>query len=227
MGISKQGLYQAVMAVVLSITDPIYHETRPAHMEHIAVKAAGSHSDNHHRKVKAIFSMNVTDAYSDGWDSAESAVIGFFATYDARYLALAQNREMAGFILKCRGGRYYFTTAVETPLMMTLQASIARPGKCGAVAFLHTHPPAEEDGQLANRQERFSEFDRQGAISSRLEYYMRTPRGDVRYMNRKIARSTLAEIGVPGRSICPTVNPCLKPHPMQPEAHPMTVSVRF
>ncbi len=225
MAISRHGWLQLFAVVVLVITGFTDSDNRGIQTDLVAVRAAGAYADNRHRGIKAIFKIHVPESQAEGFETVTSAVIAFFLEQDARYLAMGRDKEIAGFILKCEKGRYYFTTGVETPLMMTLQAAIARPPKCRAVAFLHTHPPEEPFGRITNRQERFSEFDRQGVISSRLEYFMRTPRGDVRFMNRRIARGTLADVGVPGRSICPSGEPCLKPHTLNPDALTTTASV--
>ena len=83
-------------------------------------------------------------------------------------------------------------------------AAIRKPSGWITMDTIHTHP-----GGRGN-QEGFSKTDAQAVLSgSTPGYYVRTPIGDVRFINKSIAKRTRTRWGAKGKSICPGDSPCM------------------
>jgi len=133
--------------------------------------------------------------------------MAFYQAHDDAYLATDENEELAGFILESDTGRYFITHAIDTPAFFTLEASVHVPGGWRLAGFLHTHPHERR------AQEGFSEEDVLGMLASSLDYFLRTPRGDLRYMGPRVGRRyRTADDGAQGISVCPGEQYCLTPY---------------
>jgi hypothetical protein len=147
------------------------------------------------------------DEAAQGWPSAKEAAFNFFLRHDQNYLDTDENTELAGFLLVSEEGRYFFTNAVTVPAVFQLKARAFAPAGWTLGDFLHSHP----GGNASQRH--FSEVDRQAVRSAKRSYFLRGPDGDIRFMNRKLARSTKTPEGALGESVCPQALPCLTEHP--------------
>jgi hypothetical protein len=98
------------------------------------------------------------------------------------------------------------------PYAFRLTARIDRPHDWTVGSLLHTHPGGRDC------QEEFSSEDRdtvlRGAAAGK---YVRTPLGNVRFLNRHLAATTSTRRGAFGVSICPDDQPCLDAHPKELE----------
>ncbi len=186
-------------------------DTQAGHQAHttpIRVQAAANWVKKVRMKtIKAVFAGCSHAVQPEGWASREEAAIAFYQAHDDAYLATDENEELAGLILESDTGRYFFTDAIDAPTLFTLQATVQLPGGWRVAGYLHTHP---NDGW---NQERFSKADFLGMLASSRAYFLRTPRGDLRYMDPKVGRRTRRTGGgAKGISVCPGEQPCLTPH---------------
>ncbi len=133
--------------------------------------------------------------------------MAFYRAHEAAYLSTDSETELAGFLLQSDTGQYFHTNAVDVPIAFVLQARIQGPNGWRVRDFLHTHPGGHKD------QNAFSEYDRMAVLEYKRSYYLRTPEGDVRYMDRRLAKSTRILSGARGESVCPSSVPCVEAHP--------------
>lgn len=174
-------------------------------VETVEVQAAGARRQVYHKTVEATFLPQLSSSQPGGWNSRRAAALAFFQAHDEQYLSTTENQEIAGFLLESDTGTFHHTNAVLTPVFFTLKASIGRYAGWRVAGFLHTHPPDE------GVQEYFSEFDYEGMKATSRPYYLRTPSGDLRYMDPKnVVKNPVGAAGIP---VCPQTSPCLAPHP--------------
>ena len=163
--------------------------------------------------VKSLFRPVDVPSQPAGWATAHAAALAFYAHHDAAYHGTRRQTELVGFLLKTDERQFYFTNAVEVPYAFRLSASIERPSGWTIGGFLHTHPGGHDC------QEEFSTEDREtvlrGAVPAN---YVRTPSGDVRFLNRRLARLTYTRRGAMGRSVCPEGKHCLAAYGMTEDA---------
>lgn len=139
-----------------------------------------------------------------GWETADEAALAFYAFHEAAYHATDETTELVGFLLRTGQGRYVFTNAVEVPYAFELTARLARPGGWNVAGLLHTHP----GGRAC--QEEFSREDRRTVLRGATPMsYVRTPRGDVLFLDQRLAEETSMRWGA---SVCPDGAPCLAAH---------------
>ncbi len=184
-------------------------DTQAGHQAHttpIRVQAAAIWVKKVRKKtIKAVFCIHAVQP--EGWASREEAAMAFYQAHDDAYLATDENEELAGLILESDTGRYFFTDAIDSPTLFTLEATVHAPGGWRVAGYLHTHP---NDGR---NQERFSKADVLGMLASSLDYFLRTPRGDLRYMGPRVGRRyRTADGGAQGISVCPGEQSCLTPY---------------
>jgi hypothetical protein len=143
----------------------------------------------------------------EGWSNPTEAAMAFYRINNAAYLSTSSDAELAGFLLISDTGQFFFTNAVDVPTSFTLQARVTGPQGWRVQDFLHTHPGGSRD------QDGFSKTDQQAVLKGTKNYFLRTPDGDVRYLNTKLAKSTHSLSGAQGESLCPANIPCLQKHP--------------
>lgn len=185
-------------------------DTQAGHQAHttpIRVQAAGIVKKVRKKTIKAVFTVYIPAVQPEGWASREEAAMAFYQANDDAYWATDENEELAGFILESDTGRYFITDAIDTPAPFTLKASVHGPGGWRLAGFLHTHPHERRN------QERFSKDDVLGMLASSQDYFLRTPRGDLRYMDPRVGRRTrTGDGGAKGISVCPGEQSCLTPY---------------
>ncbi|RUO78709.1 hypothetical protein CWI83_06740 [Pseudidiomarina taiwanensis] len=180
-----------------------------------AEQASGTNQDNSDisgskvggkgsKKVKADFRIDKIKGHEDGWEDPHDAALAFYKQNEDAYQSTDKDSELIGFLIKADNGNYYFTNAVEVPATFEMSAAIRKPSGWITMDTLHTHP-----GGRGN-QEGFSKTDAQAVLSgSTPGYYVRTPIGDVRFINKSIAKRTRTRWGAKGKSICPGGSPCM------------------
>jgi hypothetical protein len=167
-----------------------------------------SYQRSQDEQPKRITSEFYPDETAQGWASANEAAAEFFRRNDQAYLESDAETELAGFLLVSEDGRYFYTNAVTVPSVFQLKARAFAPEGWRLGDFLHSHPGGNA------RQAYFSETDRKAVRLSGRSYFLRGPDGDVRFMNRNLARSTKTPEGAQGESVCPGSLPCLARHPL-------------
>jgi hypothetical protein len=151
-----------------------------------------------------------------GWKKTDDAVKAFYAENDGLYQTAKKNREILGFLIKGSDNKYYYTDATVVRDEYEFSGSIvdADGNEISEIRLsgpikgvLHSHP-----GGNFGSQEAFSERDWRTADRG-LDYYVRTPKGDIRYINSTISAGQDADkYGMkPGISLC-NPSPCLKPY---------------
>ncbi|RMH38414.1 MAG: hypothetical protein D6694_12475, partial [Gammaproteobacteria bacterium] len=151
-----------------------------------------------------------------GWNKREDAVKAFYAENEALYQSAKKNREILVFLVKGSDNKYYYTDAIVVRDEYKFSGSIVDADgneiseirSSGPIkGVLHSHP----GGNFGN-QEGFSEKDWRVADRG-LDYYVRTPKGDIRYINSTISSGQDADKYrmKPGISLCNPL-PCLKPY---------------
>jgi hypothetical protein len=157
--------------------------------------------------VAAEFRPVVAGAQPAGWETPHAAALAFYDFHGASYLASNTTTELVGFLLRSEEGRYFFTTAAEVPYAFELTARVARPLGWTVDGVLHTHPGGRPC------QEEFSVEDRRVVLRGGVpRSYVRTPLGNVLFLDRQLARTTSTRWGAAGVSICPAGEPCLAAH---------------
>ncbi|MBT4520540.1 MAG: DUF4329 domain-containing protein [Halieaceae bacterium] len=164
-------------------------------------------SDRSGARQKAITADFAIHPQGMALNTPREAVMAFYETHDAAYLSMDRNSELAGFVLRSDKGQFFYTNAVEMPASFTLQARVQGPSGWSVHDFLHTHPGGHKD------QNFFSDPDRLAVLNGTKPYYLRTPSGDVRFMDIPLAKSTHILSGARGKSICPEQKPCMTEHP--------------
>ncbi len=133
--------------------------------------------------------------------------MAFYKHYEKEYQTTDKFTEILGYLLKSDKGRYYVTEAMSIPARFKMFASIRMQAGWKVVGAIHTHPMAP------GAQENFSKDDRDSVLNGETgNFYLRTPLGDVRHINQKLAKRTKTFSGARGRSICPNENSCMLPY---------------
>jgi RHS repeat-associated protein len=157
--------------------------------------------------VDVNFKIDKIKGHDDGWEDPHEAALAFYKKNEDAYQDTDKNTELTGFLIKADNGNYYFTNAVEVPATFNMNAGIRKPTSWKIKDTLHTHP-----GGRGN-QEGFSKTDAQAVLSgSTPGYYVRTPKGDVRFINKSIAKRTRQRWGAKGKSICSGGSSCMTPY---------------
>jgi len=128
-----------------------------------------------------------------GWKTAHEAARAFFSYYEADYQRTRSDQELVGLIVKTRDDRYFFTEAILTG--STFKETVRPKGPVKVHALLHTHPSTGGD------QEGFSKIDALAAQRLKKDSYVRTPNGDIRYLNHRSIRGRVRH-RINGKSIC-------------------------
>jgi hypothetical protein len=159
------------------------------------------------RRISAEFRPVEIAARPEGWETPHAAAVAFFDWHGPDYQATDESTELVGFLLRTAAGRYVFTTAAEVPFAFRLTAGIRRPRGWTVHAMLHTHPGGRPC------QEEFSREDRDTVLSGATpRSYLRTPLGNVLFLERELATLTSTRGGAAGVSVCAHAAPCLAPH---------------
>ncbi|WP_371196307.1 RHS repeat-associated core domain-containing protein, partial [Glaciecola sp. SC05] len=158
-------------------------------------------------EVDVNFKIDKIKGHDDGWEDPHEAALAFYKQNEDAYQNTDKNTELIGFLIKADNGNYYFTNAVEVPATFNMNVGIRKPTSWKIKDTLHTHP-----GGRGN-QEGFSKTDAQAVLSgSTPGYYVRTPKGDVRFINKSIAKRTRQRWGAKGESICSGGSSCMTPY---------------
>ena len=177
------------------------------------VDISGSKRGEKKGKVhEADFEVVIADDFEDGWADPHYAAKAFYDRNEAAYQLTDKDSELMGFVVQGDNGNYYFTTAEKVSATFTVSALIRKPSGWGSrkswnALTVHTHPGGH------GNQEGFSKTDAQAVLSgSTAGYYVRPPKGDVRFINESIAKRTRERWGAKGESICSGGAPCMTPY---------------
>ncbi len=159
------------------------------------------------RSVKAEFNLVEIPWQPAGWGDAHQAALAFYEHHDATYQATGMKTELVGFLVRNAQGRHWFTNAVAVPYAFRLTASIDKPRDWTVVSLLHTHPGGRRC------QEEFSIEDREAVLRGAVPgNYVRTPLGNVLFVDSQLATATRIARGATGVSVCANHAPCLAAH---------------
>tara|TARA_Y100001973_G_scaffold68740_1_gene100305 strand:- start:2072 stop:2626 length:555 start_codon:yes stop_codon:yes gene_type:complete len=174
------------------------------------VDISGSKRGGKQGKVhEADFEVVIADHFEDGWVDPHDAAKAFYDRNEAACQLTNKDSELMGFVVQGDNGNYYFTTAEKVSATFTVSALIRKPSDWGSrkswnALTVHTHPAGH------GNQEGFSKTDALAVLSdSTPGYYVRTPKGDVRFIDKSIAKRTRTRWGAKGKSICPGGSPCM------------------
>lgn len=151
---------------------------------------------------EADFEVVIADDFEDGWADPHDVAKAFYDRNEVAYQLSDKDSELMGFVVQGDNENYYFTTAEKVPATFAVSALIRKPSGWGSrkswnALTVHTHPGGH------GNQEGFSKTDAQAVLSgSTPRYYVRTPKGDVRFINKSIAKRTRKRWGAKGKSIC-------------------------
>jgi hypothetical protein len=173
----------------------------------IGLEASGFYKPAGSRPVSKINIEFEPRTKTEGWTTTREAAVAFYEAHDALYLETGAEQEIAGFLMVSNAGRYYFTNGETVPAAFKMRARVRAPKGWRLGEFLHTHPGGDVN------QDKFSEADREAVVSGKRAYFLRGPSGDVRFMDRELAKATRLILGALGESICAGSEPCLSEHP--------------
>jgi hypothetical protein len=152
-----------------------------------------------------------------GWADPNDAVEAFYKANEALYQSAKKNKEILGWLIKGSDNKNYFTDAIKVRDEFKFVGSIidadgnklsSKISLRGPVkGVLHSHP-----GGNMGSQEAFSNKD-WGIAEEGIDYYVRTPKGDMRYIDATISAGQIADSygKKDGVSLCSTT-PCLNPY---------------
>ncbi|MGI9288729.1 MAG: hypothetical protein ACR2P1_25305 [Pseudomonadales bacterium] len=155
---------------------------------------------------RAAFQLDWEASTRDGFAEARQAVMAFYKANEKAYQQTDADQELVGFLVLSTQNRYYVTNAVAVPATFTLRITARLPKGWQPQEVIHTHPPTYYS------QEGFSIDDRKAVLGGLPGYYVRTPLGDVRYLNKKLAKTTRHNRGAAGKSICLDSQVCMTAH---------------
>lgn len=139
---------------------------------------------------------------SQGYASRDQAAIAFYQVHNNEYNQTSSNQELVGYLLYDQTNKtWHFTDSITAPATFTLRIGIRKPKDWITQDIVHTHP-AVNDG---TNQDGFSKSDVKVVTSGNAPgYYVRAPNGNIRYINKAIARSTGTKWGAEGKLITQT-----------------------
>lgn len=184
-----------------------HHLTESPHNFHTQLSGSGFNNRLQRKKIRRVYQRLRDPDFEYGWDHPHQAVMAFYRYYDKQYQTTDEFTELLGYLLKSDTGRYYVTEAMVIPAKFKMFASIRMPAGWRVEGAIHTHPMAP------GAQEHFSRDDRDSILRGETEnFYLRTPLGDVRHIDKKLAKRTKTFAGARGKSICPDAQRCMAPH---------------
>lgn len=152
--------------------------------------------------------MQILDisSQSQGYNDRDVAAQAFYQAHDSQYNQTNPNQEIVGYLLFDKENRtWHFTDPLTTSATFDVRIGIRKPKTWVTQDIVHTHP-AVTDG---TDQDGFSKGDVKVVTQGKAPgYYVRAPNGNIRYINKAIARSTGTKWGAEGKLVAQT-----DPHP--------------
>ena len=155
---------------------------------------------------RAVFDLDWEASTREGFEEAHQAVMAFYEANEQAYQQTDKDQELVAMLVLSTQNRYYVTKSVQVPASFKLRAAVRLPKGWTAQEVIHTHPATFYS------QEGFSIDDRKAVLRGLTGYYVRTPLGDVRYLDKKLARTTRHNHGAHGKSICLDSQACMTAH---------------
>ncbi|MGI9287556.1 MAG: hypothetical protein ACR2P1_19385 [Pseudomonadales bacterium] len=164
------------------------------------------HRNEKQKYQRAVFDLDRETSTREGFAEAHQAVLAFYEANEQAYQQTDKDQELVAMLVVSTQNRYYVTKSVQVPASFKLRAAVRLPKGWKAQEVIHTHPPTFYS------QEGFSVDDRKAVLGGLPGYYVRTPLGDVRYLDKKLAKTTRHNDGAHGKSICLDSQACMTAH---------------